>query len=163
MTIDYGGQKIKFGCYIAPDGKWRFDSEVGKSLLHVILTNMNSRSAIHYVPTHDDICLMLEKMLETELLNDAYTFKNPVNDSRRPPQIYGKIGRVRELINKYEKKAKEHVVSTGAARRAMDKARGHKYYKEDGYVSENESIDMWKMREKRSREISNGRDREIHG
>ena len=115
---------------------------------------MTSHSAIHYVPTHKDIYLVLEKMLEAELLNDSYTFKNPMHGLYRPPQIYDKIELVKELLNNYEEKAKARIVSTGSAHRAMDKTRGHKYYEEPGYVSEEESRDMWKMQEKRSRDLS---------
>jgi len=46
------------------------------------------------------------------------------------------------------------IESTGATRRRMDKTRGHKYYEEPGYVSEEESRNMWKEREKRIRELA---------
>lgn len=92
-------------------GLWRIDKKSGKTLVIIELRKNNGNERMHYCPTHDDCITLLEKMLEAELRNDSYEFKNPVrgnkyykNDGKhhRPPQLNVKIKRLEQMIAEYK-------------------------------------------------------------
>jgi hypothetical protein len=153
MGIKYSGQDVEVEVYNTKDGRWAIDKETGKELMHIKLIDKNSKRVLDYVPSHTDVYEIVKKLLDAEKYNDSYEFKNPKMDKHRKPQLPQKLDKIRDIIMRYSNDGGnmgQHV-------------KRYLYSKEPGAVSEQESLDMWYEREKRSAKLSAKKTKEMDG
>jgi len=82
---------------------WEIDKEPGKRgcLIELDVPDLH----VNFVPTHDFCEKFIDYMLKAEVGNDLYEFKEGVMGAHRPTEIFDKIGRIRERLNRWEAEA----------------------------------------------------------
>ena len=106
----YGNQSTKLDVAISQTGEWKLDRVLGKSILTLTISHKNNGNSLKYSPTHDEVDMIMDKMLQAELENDCFVFPEPCkNGKQRVTQIYSKIERCRRVLDKWEKIAIERL------------------------------------------------------
>ena len=99
----------KIGLELVDKGLWRIDGIYGKNLCLISLERNDKAIKLYDTPTHGFCEEFLDKMLEAEWKNDNFIFQNGIygNNSKRPPQLPEKIGRLEKILTKWRVKILE--------------------------------------------------------
>jgi len=82
----------------------KIDGTYGKATMVIALRDPRTGRELDYCPSHDDVCEgLLGAMLQAELENDLYTFRDA--RGRRPTQIFRKIRMLRRKLEEWRAEA----------------------------------------------------------
>lgn len=92
-------------------GRWKIDGESGKTLCRIEVKIPSKGLTFNFIPS-DDFCEeLVAKMLQADLENDTYEYKNPKIDPTRPAQLVRKVERLSKILEKWRVRAKVIVQS----------------------------------------------------
>lgn len=91
--------------HLRPHGRWKIDEESGKTLCRIEVKIPSKGIAFNFIPS-DDFCEeLVDKMLQADLENDTYEYKNPKIDPTRPAQLGRKVERLLKILEKWRVRA----------------------------------------------------------
>ena len=108
-------QPTKFQIELVPTGTWKYDGDKGKWMVVIKIVEKTTGKALSFVPRHDDVCQgILAFILEAEMRNDLFQFKDPKFNGTRPRQFAKKLAQIRETVSQSKRQAIERGILDGS-------------------------------------------------